>query len=160
MLPLVHQTGITEEDPSFWASYFAVSMSIRRRCTSVVGVLFLIVYFIFLLLQIIWVETNVEIWQQEPMSVDADSLGKPMLGIVLLLVAEEIVSAVESLQRWPTKCSAITLNRIDLIFYFAGKIPLGIERQVADASVPISCFKTMKVVSAALHLEVRCIVAV
>lgn len=94
---------------------------------------------------------------EEPNSASSEnhSAGKPMLGIVVPLFAEEMTRAVQSFKRWPTTCSGNTMNRVDLILYFAGELPLELERHLTVASGPISCFRRTRVVSAALRPEVR-----
>lgn len=104
----------------------------------------------------LWLGFGLKIGQQhESIFLDLYPLGKPMLGIVLPLDAEEIKYTLESLQHWPKKCSETTLSRIDLIFYFAGRLPLGLDHPLEEAGASTSCFKMTKMVSAGLHLGVR-----
>lgn len=95
--------------------------------------------------------------QEEPSMVSSEnhSMGKPMLGIVVPLFAEEMARAMQSIKRWPTTCSGKTMDRVDLIFYFAGELPLELTRHLTVASDPVSCFKSTRVVRAALRPEVR-----
>lgn len=124
----------------------------KRRCSFfviVAGVL--IVCFCYASIQICFAIGEIG-QQHEPMIYPR---GKPTLGIVLPLFAEERIHAVDALKRWPTKCSETTRSRIDLILYLAEELPLDFDRQLGDASASTSCFKKTKVVSASLQLGVR-----
>jgi len=124
-------------------------MNIQTCLNFGMGVTIITVFcFCSVLIQLYWIRSGEKVWQQLP-------LGQPMLGVVLPLIADEMEHTVKSLQRWPTKCSAVTSSRVDIIFYFAEEFPLRLDRLLRNASVSTSCFKRTKVVSANLHLRVR-----
>lgn len=107
-----------------------------------------------------WTEPSLERGQKpDPINSETHSISKPMLGIVLPLLAEEMADAVESLRHWPKKCTETTLSRMDVIFYFAGGIPNHFDIKVGEITESLSCFKTTKAVSSALNSEVRHVVA-
>ena len=107
----------------------------------------------------VWVKTRPDNRQQPgAMRLDGDQARMPTLGIVVPLTAEELPRALESVKRWPTSCSGITLNSVDLILYFAREYPQELERYLKLAVESTSCFRKTRVVTAALHPEVRNII--
>ena len=94
---------------------------------------------------------------QQPGAVglDVDHPRTPMLGLVVPLSVEEIASAMDSLERWPTSCSRTTSNNVDLILYFARELPQELESHLRLAKDSTSCFRRTRVVTAALNPEVR-----
>ena len=160
-LHLVGREGSAKkaEDQGKWTRQSPVAMRLPRDRTLISGIL--IFCFICCFLFQICIEIGLEN-QQQPgaVSLDADEPRTPNLGVVVPLRAEEIHSAVDSIKRWPTTCSGITLKSVDLIFYFAREIPQELERHLRRASDAISCFRKTRVVTAALRPEVRCVIVI
>ena len=103
-----------------------------------------------------WIERGLESRELKPMGFEIQPIiSGPLLGIVVPLVAGDIARGVESIKRWPIRCTENTINRVDLILYFAGEPLLELERQLKVASGSTSCFKTTRMVSADLRPEVR-----
>lgn len=75
------------------------------------------------------------------------------LAVVVSLHRDDYTSAMETLRKWPTKCSPKTLQAVDLILYHAGYVDENdlMARLPSEAS---KCFRRTKVVNANLSDEV------
>ena len=95
------------------------------KVISITGLMGIATFFSFCILLLDWIEGGWERQEVNPMGFEAHSIvSGPLLGIVVPLVADDMARAVKSIKRWPTTCSENTLNRVDLILYFAGEVPL------------------------------------
>ena len=128
-------------------------MRLPKRRVFIVGILVVCISSLFLHR---WIERGLDGRELKPMGFEIQPIiSGPLLGIVVPLVAGDIIHGMESIKRWPIRCTENTINRVDLILYFAGIPLLELDRQLKVASGSTSCFKTTRVVSADLRPEVR-----
>lgn len=76
------------------------------------------------------------------------------LAVVVPTHDGDVSRAFVSMKRWPTTCSSVTLNHVDLILYHATDT----DKAALRAQIPkeaTSCFRNTRVVSANLSPEVR-----